>query len=54
VFSNVGLTASQGVTVSVVYGVMALFATLPGLVVLAVDALQRDRFTETAGVLAHE
>lgn len=29
-FSSAGLGAEQGVTVAVVYGVMALFATLPG------------------------
>lgn len=33
VFGAVGLGAAQGLTVAVVYGVMALFATLPGAVV---------------------
>ena len=33
-FSAAGLSASQGVTSGVVYGVMALVATLPGAVVL--------------------
>ena len=33
VFGAVGLGAAQGVTVAVVYGVMALFATMPGVVV---------------------
>ncbi len=33
-FTAVGLTAADGVTVSVVYGVMAFVATLPGLIVL--------------------
>jgi len=34
-FAESGLTAADGVTVSVVYGVMALVAVLPGLAVLA-------------------
>jgi len=34
-FSSVGLSAAQGVEVSVVYGLMALVATLPGLAVVA-------------------
>lgn len=34
VFSAVGLTAAQGVTTAVVYGVMALVATLPGALLL--------------------
>ena len=33
VFGAVGLGAAQGLTVAVVYGVMALVATLPGAVV---------------------
>ena len=33
-FGAVGLTAAQGVTTAVVYGVMALVATLPGALVL--------------------
>jgi uncharacterized membrane protein YbhN (UPF0104 family) len=33
-FAAAGLTAAQGVTTAVVYGVMALVATLPGAVVL--------------------
>jgi uncharacterized membrane protein YbhN (UPF0104 family) len=33
-FSAVGLTAAQGVTAAVVYGVMALVATLPGALLL--------------------
>ncbi|MFF0264519.1 YbhN family protein [Kribbella sp. NPDC004536] len=33
-FSSVGLGAAQGVTVAVVYGILALVATLPGAVVL--------------------
>jgi uncharacterized membrane protein YbhN (UPF0104 family) len=35
-FSSVGLGAALGVTVAVVYGVLALVATLPGAVVLVV------------------
>jgi len=35
-FSSVGLSAAQGVTTSVVYGVMVLVATLPGAVMLGV------------------
>jgi hypothetical protein len=34
-FGGAGLTAAQGVTTAVVYGVMALVATLPGALVLA-------------------
>jgi riboflavin-specific deaminase-like protein len=37
-FSSVGLSAAQGVTASVVYGVMVLVATLPGAVMLGVAA----------------
>lgn len=33
-FGSVGLSAAQGVTVAVVYGVLALVATLPGAVVV--------------------
>jgi uncharacterized membrane protein YbhN (UPF0104 family) len=40
-FSATGLSASQGVTSGVVYGVMALVATLPGLVVLAAGRRRR-------------
>jgi uncharacterized membrane protein YbhN (UPF0104 family) len=36
-FSAAGLSASQGVTSGVLYGVMALVATLPGAVVLMAD-----------------
>jgi uncharacterized membrane protein YbhN (UPF0104 family) len=41
-FGSVGLSAAAGVTVAVVYGVLALVATLPGAVVLVVGR-QRDR-----------
>jgi hypothetical protein len=33
-FGTVGLTAGQGVTAAVLYGVLALAATLPGMVLL--------------------
>ncbi|HET6938107.1 MAG TPA: lysylphosphatidylglycerol synthase transmembrane domain-containing protein [Nocardioides sp.] len=35
-FGSIGLSAAQGVTVAVVYGVLALVATLPGAVVVLV------------------
>jgi uncharacterized membrane protein YbhN (UPF0104 family) len=41
-FSSVGLGAALGVTVAVVYGMLALVATLPGAIVLVV-ARQRPR-----------
>ena len=41
-FSAAGLSASQGVTSGVVYGVMALVATLPGAVVLIVARRRGD------------
>jgi glycosyltransferase 2 family protein len=41
-FGLAGLGAAQGVATSVVYGVMALVASLPGAVVLVVAWLQRD------------
>jgi uncharacterized membrane protein YbhN (UPF0104 family) len=40
-FGTVGLTAGQGVTAAVLYGVLALVATLPGAVVLIVGRLGR-------------
>ena len=40
VFGAAGLTAAQGVAVSVVYGVMTLVAVLPGAVVLLVEWLR--------------
>ena len=36
-FGAVGLSAAEGVTVAVVYGVLALVATLPGAVILVAD-----------------
>lgn len=43
-FGSVGLGAAAGVTVAVVYGVLALVATLPGAVVLVVGRQRaRDR-----------
>ncbi|MGH3423340.1 MAG: lysylphosphatidylglycerol synthase transmembrane domain-containing protein [Nocardioidaceae bacterium] len=41
-FGAVGLSAAQGVTVAVVYGVMALFATFPGAVVLLAEWRRQD------------
>lgn len=40
-FGIAGLGAAQGVTTAVVYGVMALVATLPGAAVLAATSLRR-------------
>jgi uncharacterized membrane protein YbhN (UPF0104 family) len=42
-FSAVGLGSADGLTVSVVYGVLATVATLPGAVVLLGDAVARRR-----------
>jgi glycosyltransferase 2 family protein len=42
-FSSAGLTAAQGLTSAVVYGVMALVATLPGALVLIVGRRRRRR-----------
>ena len=42
-FAAVGLGAEQGVAAATAYGVMGLVATLPGAVVLAVDAVRRAR-----------
>jgi hypothetical protein len=36
-FGAVGLSAAEGVTVAVVYGVLVLVATLPGAVILVAD-----------------
>jgi len=45
-FGAVGLTAADGVTVAVVYGVLALVATLPGAVLLLADR-RRDGWLRT-------
>jgi uncharacterized membrane protein YbhN (UPF0104 family) len=42
-FAAAGLGASVGVATAVVYGVMVLFASLPGAAVLAADWLRRTR-----------
>jgi hypothetical protein len=42
-FGVVGLGAAAGLTVAVVYGVLAGVATLPGAAVLAADVLARRR-----------
>jgi uncharacterized membrane protein YbhN (UPF0104 family) len=46
-FAWVGLGSSAGVTVSVVYGVVATVSTLPGAVILVVDAVARRTRTAT-------
>lgn len=46
VFGAVGLGAASGVTTSVVFGVMALVASLPGAAVLAVEFLRSTRSKE--------
>jgi hypothetical protein len=45
-FAVAGLGAAQGVATAVVYGVMALVATLPGAAVLAVALLRRRAATD--------
>ena len=40
-FAAAGLGASLGVTTAVVYGVMVLFASLPGAAVLVADSVHR-------------
>jgi uncharacterized membrane protein YbhN (UPF0104 family) len=45
-FGAIGLTADQGVTVAVVYGVLALVATSPGAVLLLLQRPQRPRTVE--------
>ena len=54
-FSALGLGAAQGVTVSVIYGVMALAATLPGAPLLLVgrgDRLRRPATSLSIGEVA--
>jgi hypothetical protein len=52
-FGAVGLSAAQGVTVAVVYGVLALVATLPGAVMLVVGrGRRRDGACELTEVQA--
>ena len=53
-FGAAGLSAGQGVTVAVVYGVLALVATLPGAVLLVVAGREsrRVRASEPTGVQA--
>ncbi|MGY4652894.1 lysylphosphatidylglycerol synthase transmembrane domain-containing protein [Mycobacterium sp. URHB0021] len=53
VFGAVGLSAAQGVTVAVVYGVLALVAALPGAVMLVAGrARRRDGACEPTGAQA--
>ena len=52
-FGAVGLSAAEGVTVAVVYGVLALAATLPGAVVLVAGrGRSRDGACELTGAQA--
>ncbi|HEY6574592.1 MAG TPA: dihydrofolate reductase family protein, partial [Mycobacterium sp.] len=52
-FGAVGLSAAQGVTVAVVYGVLALVATLPGAVILVAGrGHRRDGTCELTGAQA--
>ena len=53
-FAAAGLGAEQGVAAATAYGVMGLVATLPGAVVLAVDALRRRRAPQRADVVVDE
>ncbi|MFI5841661.1 YbhN family protein [Catenuloplanes sp. NPDC051500] len=47
-FGTVGFSATQGITVAVVYGLFALVASLPGVAVLALRLLARHRAPEPA------
>ena len=50
-FGAAGLGASQGLATATAYGVMGLVATLPGAIVLAVDAVRaRRRVTSSTAV----
>ena len=55
-FGTIGLSAAQGVTVAVVYGVLALFATLPGALLLLADRWgdSRSAIRRPARGRAHE
>lgn len=55
-FGTIGLSAAQGVTVAVVYGVLALFATLPGALLLLADRSgdSRSAIRRSARAGAHE
>ena len=50
-FGAAGLGASVGVTTSVVYGVLVLVASLPGVAVLVVDTVRRRREPDTVADL---
>jgi hypothetical protein len=43
VFALAGLGSETGLTVSIVFGVLAAVATVPGLLVIAADAVVRRR-----------
>ena len=49
-FGAAGLSATQGLTISVVYGLLAFVAALPGLVVIITRALARTRAKARARV----
>ena len=50
-FGAAGLGASVGVTTSVVYGVLVLVASLPGVAVLVVETVRRRREPDTVADL---
>ncbi|MFI5934451.1 lysylphosphatidylglycerol synthase transmembrane domain-containing protein [Actinoplanes sp. NPDC051494] len=51
-FGAAGLSAAQGLTIAVVYGLFAFVAALPGLVVIVTRALGRTRVPSVAPVVA--
>ncbi|GAB1691609.1 lysylphosphatidylglycerol synthase transmembrane domain-containing protein [Krasilnikovia sp. M28-CT-15] len=51
-FGAAGLSATQGLTIAVVYGLFAFVASLPGAAVLLARALQRARAGRAAGPAA--
>ena len=51
-FGAAGLGAAQGVSAAVVYGLVVLVASLPGALVLAVDALRRRPVAEAEAPVA--
>jgi uncharacterized membrane protein YbhN (UPF0104 family) len=52
-FAAAGLGANQGVATATAYGVMGLFAALPGGVVLATDRIRRARLPSPGGGRGH-
>ncbi|MEV0716645.1 lysylphosphatidylglycerol synthase transmembrane domain-containing protein [Asanoa sp. NPDC050611] len=53
-FGAAGLTSAQGVATAVVFGVLALVASLPGAVVLVLRWVDRRRAAEKPVMLEHE